>query len=295
MKNNRFSYFVKEGISSIFTHGFMSVATICTMMACLIIMGGFSLLAINIQEIISNLEAQNQVVAFVDESLSDEEARALSDQIKALDDVADATFMSREQAMNKFLTKYENNSLFEDIEPSVFRNRYVITLVDIDGMEKLQSDLLSVPGIATVNAHLEISRGFVTVRNVVTLVSIVLTVVLLLVSVFIMANTIKLATFSRRHEIAIMKMVGATNSFIRWPFMLEGLILGIVGSALAYLITWGAYYLLYIKAAQSATFAFVELVPFARLAIPLLIGYGGIGLLVGVFGSSTAIKNYLKI
>ncbi len=295
MKSNKFLYFLKEGVASVFSHGFMSVATIAIMMACLIIMGGFSLLSVNIQEIISGLESQNQVLAYVDETLSDEDARLIGQSIEKYDNVATVEFVSREQAMNKFLQKYDDNTLFEEIDATVFRHRYVITMTDIDGMGKLQQDLAFTPGIASVNAHLEISRGFVTVRNVVALVSLIITAVLLVVSVFIMANTIKLTSFSRREEIGVMKMVGATNAFIRWPFVIEGLFLGIVGSALAYLVTWGVYTILYTRAHESVTLAFVNLVKFSTVAIPLLIAYAAVGVLVGVIASSTAIKNYLKI
>lgn len=295
MKSNKFLYFLKEGISSVFNHGFMSFATICTMMVCLIIMGGFSLLAINIQEMISSLESQNQIVAFVDENLPDDDAKAIGGRIEKLNNVATVQFVSRDQAMRNFLSKYDDNTLFEEIDSSVFRHRYVITMTDIEGMEQLQSDLTNEPGIASVNAHLEISRGFVRLRNIVAIVSLVLVVVLLVVAIFIMANTIKLTTFSRREEIGIMKMVGATNSFIRWPFVIEGLFLGIVGSALAYLVTWGIYTILYTRANETATFAFVNLVRFSKVAVPILVTYGAIGILVGVISSSTAIKNYLKI
>lgn len=282
-------------MASVFSHGFMSVATIAIMMACLIIMGGFSLLSVNIQEVISSLESQNQILAYVDENLSDEDARLIGGRIEKYDNVATVEFVSREQAMNKFLQKYDDNTLFEEIDATVFRHRYVITMTDIDGMERLQQELSFEPGIAAVNAHLEISRGFVTVRNVVALVSIIVTVVLLIVSVFIMANTIKLTSFSRREEIGVMKMVGATNAFIRWPFVVEGLFLGIVGSALAYLVTWGVYTILYTRAKESITLAIVNLVRFSSVAVPLLIAYAAVGILVGVIASSTAIKNYLKI
>ena len=273
----------------------MSFATVTIIMACLIIMGSVTLLSMNIDKVIKELENQNEVVAFVDENYTEESARALQGAIEGIDNISTVEFVSREQAMNKFLKKYQDNTLFSDIDATVFRHRYVITMDDIEGMEKLQTDLYRVPGIATVNAHLEISRGFVTMRNIVTVVSIVLTAVLLVISIFIMANTIKLTSFSRREEIGVMKMVGATNSFIRWPFVIEGLFLGVIGSALAYLLTWGVYEILYTRANGTVTFAFVNLVPFSKYAVPLLIGYGAVGVLVGVIASSTAIKNYLKI
>jgi len=295
MMRNRLGYYIKEGFTGIFKHGFMSFATICVITACLIIMGTFALLAINIQAIISNLESQNQIVAYIDENLPDNEAAGIENEIRRIENISTVRFVTREEAFSNFLAKYENNSLFSDLDASVLKDRYVITLKDIAEMEMTRDQLISIPGIVKVNAHLEISKGFVTLRNIAGLVSIALVLMLLLVSVFIMANTIKLATFSRREEIAIMKIVGATNWFIRFPFILQGMMLGIAGSMFAYLIEWGLYYLVAGRLAVSNTFSFITLVPFDMITLPLLISFGVLGLLVGVFGSTSAIKNYLYI
>ena len=295
MKRNRAGYFIKEGVNSIFTHGFMSFATVCIIVACLIIMGSFTLLAFNMQHIITNLEQQNQVVAFVDDSLEVEQAKALQSRIEALPNVSSVQFITRDQAFDTFLAEYEDNRLFEDIDSTVFRHRYVVALDDLSLMSDTQKQLLSISGIAKVNAHLEISSGFVTLKNVVSIISIVLIVVLFIVSLFIMTNTIKLATFNRREEIAIMNMVGATNSFIKTPFVLEGMLLGILGSAIAFLAEWGLYYLMLDKVGASSALSFLQLLPFHDVAIPMVIGFGAVGLLVGVFGSSSAIKNYLRV
>ena len=150
-------------------------------------------------------------------------------------------------------------------------------------------------GIADVSASLEISRGFITVRNIVTIVSVVLIVILFVISIFIMQNTIKLATFSRREEIAIMKMVGAGNAFIRWPFIIQGLVLGMLGGVIAFLLQMGIYEVLTRRIAASSLAMMVEVLPFNTLMYPLLGVFLGLGLLVGTFGSSIAIRNYLKV
>jgi cell division transport system permease protein len=258
-------------------------------------MGSFSLLAVNIEYIIKNLEKQNQMVAFVDESLTLEQAKALESEVKAIPNVATVRFITREEAFESFLDQYKDIKLFEDVSSEILRHRYVMTLNNIDQMEQTQNDLLSVKGIAGVNAHLEISKGFVTVRNVVGAVSISLVLILLVVSVFIMANTVKLTTFNRREEIAIMKMVGATNSFIRWPFVFEGMILGLTGSLFAYLLQWGLYYIAVDRVHHSVALSFITLLKYDVIALPMLIVFGGIGLLVGIGGSVFAIKNYLKV
>ena len=292
---NKIGYLIKEGFLSIFTHGFMSFASICVIIACLVIMGSFSLLAVNIDSIIQDLEQQNQMVAFVDETLSEEDARALETQIREMPNVREVEFTTREQARENYVSQYEDSELFEDIDGSVFRHRYVVYLEDISIMEQTQRNLYKIYGIADVQAHLDVANGFITVRNVISIVSLALVVVLVIVSVFIMANTIKLTTYGRREEIIIMKMVGASNSFIRFPFVVEGLILGLIGGGLAFLAEWGLYQLLTEKLMTGLIGNLVTIIPFNILFLPMLCVYLLIGIVVGVFGSSIAIRKFLKV
>ncbi|MDR0935085.1 MAG: ABC transporter permease [Oscillospiraceae bacterium] len=294
---SKLGYYLKEGIAGVLVHGFLSFASVFIISACLLIMGCFALVAVNIDHIIDQYESENKIVAFVDENLTDEDALALGAAIEGVSNIRGAQFISREDAYLRYLDTYANSEMarmFSAISPSTFRSRYTITLVDLALTEATVNDLVNdVPGIAEVVAHLEISRGFVTVRNVVGIVSIALVIILFVVSVFMMTNTVKLTTFSRREEIGIMRMVGATSMFIRWPFIVEGLILGLLGSAIAFCVQWGLYQF----ATQWAqTFSFsIGLLPFGLVALPLIAVFGGIGILVGIGGSVTAIKNYLKV
>ena len=292
---NKVGYLFKEGFRSITIHGFMSFASVTIIIACLVIMGSFSLLAVNIDALIDKLESENEMLAFVDESYTENEAKALESEVEAIPNVSKVEFVTREKAMEDFKTGYENNSLFNDIDASVFRDRYVIYLDDISLMAETKTQLEQVEGIADVSAQLEISRGFVTARNIVGAVSLVLIVILFVVSVFIMSNTIKLTTFGRREEIAIMKMVGATNSFIRTPFIIEGLTLGIVGSGLAVLLEWGIYSLITEKVMASIAGSYVSVLEFSSLALPMGLVFLGVGVVVGAFGGTIAIRNYLKV
>ena len=295
MKLNRIGYLIREGFRSITTHGFMSFASVTIIMACLIIMGSVSLLAVNIDELIKDLEDQNEVVAFVDEAITDEtEASQLESSITAIDNISSAEFVSRTEAMDSFMSKYDDD-LMEGIDETVFRHRFIIHLTDIALMSETKAALEGVPGIAKVNAHLEYAQTFVMIRNIVSIVSLVLIVILVFVSVFIMSNTIKLATFGRREEIAIMKMVGANNGFIRMPFVVEGLVLGIMGGGLAFLAEWGIYELLTGRLMGSLTGNFLTIVPFNTVAIPVFLVYMGVGIMVGAFGGVNAIRNYLKV
>jgi cell division transport system permease protein len=291
----RLGYLIREGFRSITTHGFMSFATVAIIVACLIIMGSVSLLSLNIDALIKDLEDQNEIVVFVDESLSDEAAaRDLQRNIEAVDNVASVQFVSRGEAMDSFMSKYDA-TLMEGIDEDVFRHRFVVRLNDIALMSKTKADLESIRGVAKVNAHLDYAQSFVTIRNVVSVVSLILIVMLVFVSFFIMSNTIKLATFGRREEIAIMKMVGATNSFIRLPFVVEGLVLGMMGGSIAFLAMWGLYNLVTGQLVGSLTGAFLNVIPFRNYALQVFVVFMGISILVGVFGGMNAIRNYLKV
>ena len=291
---SRIGYLFAEGFRGIFKHGFMSFASVTIIMACLIIMGSVSLLSVNIDALIGDLEDQNEVVALVDETLSDSEAAALQQSISQIDNINTSQFVSREAAMDNFMGNYDA-SLMEGIDATVFRHRYVIQLTDIAQMAKTKQDLEAIPGIADVKAHLDYADAFITIRNIVTIVSFALIAVLVFVSFFIMSNTIKLATYSRREEIGIMKMVGASSSFIRLPFVIEGLILGLLGSLLAFVIQWALYNTLCNRILEAFPVSFINLVPFASVQDYVLIGFLAVGVVVGAFGGVNAIRNYLKV
>lgn len=291
---NRTGYLISEGFRGIFKHGFMSFATVAIILACLIIMGSISLLSVNIDALIKDLEDQNEVVAFVDEKYSTENSASLEPQIKGIDNIATVQFVSRDEAMDNFMGNYDKE-LMDGIDSSVFRDRYVIQLTDITRMAETKHNLENVEGIVKVNAHIDYAESFISIRNIVTAISFVLIIILVFVSFFIMSNTIKLATFSRREEIGIMKMVGASNSFIRWPFVIEGLILGIFGAVLAFFAEWGVYNLITEKLVSSMTGAYINVVPFETVMIPILMFYLAVGIIVGAFGGINAIRNYLKV
>ena len=295
MRSSKVGYLIKEGFKSISTHGFMSFATVTIVIACLVIMGSFSLIAVNISAMLDTLESDNQVIAYVEETLSEDEARTLQSDIEYLGNVASARFVTREEAMEEFTSQYDDETLFQDVEASVFRDRYIIFLNDISLMEQTKTELEGIVGVAKVNAYLEVAEGFVTVRNVVSAVSMILIIVLVVVSIFIMANTIKLATYSRREEIAIMKMVGASNSFIRFPFFVEGLVLGLLGGALGFLLEWGIYDVVTNRIMTGLMGNLISVIPFQSFGAIVLGIYLGVGVIVGAFGSSIAIRNYMKV
>ena len=204
MKGN-FRYFFREGSRNMFSHGFMSFAAIGITVACLLIMGTFSLVAINADYNLKSLQKENAVLAFIDEELSDEDARALQSKVEAVANVADATFVSRQEARDSYVAQYDENDLYADLDASIFRHRFVIHLQDQNRLSETVEDLRQVEHIAKVRADEAISAGFITARNVAGIISIALIAILLVVSVFIISNTIKLTTFDRRDEIALLQ------------------------------------------------------------------------------------------
>lgn len=295
MKLNKIAYLFRAGFSGIFKHGLMSFASVTTICACLIIMGSFSLLAVNIDNLIGEYEKENQILAYVDETLSQEEAQALQADIAAIENTADIYFVTNEEAMNEYFANFEDQTLFEGIEADTFEHRYEIFMDDISLMEDTAEQVRAIEGISEVRANLDIAEGFIAVRNVVSVLSLILVVILLIVSSFIMTNTLKLAAFSRREEIAVMKMVGAGNGFIRFPFIIEGLTLGLLGGGLAFFLEWGIYNFLNRRIMLGMLGDLITVIPFAELMYPVLFIYLGLGLVVGMFGGLAAIRNYLKV
>ena len=293
MKN--FGYFFKEGARSMFSHGFMSFAAIGVTVACLLIMGTFSLVAYNANENLADLQKENAMVAFVDNSLTESKAKALQSELEKVNNVADCTFVSRQEARDEYVAKYDEDDMYKDLQPEVFRHRYVIHLTDPNKMSQTKAAVEAVAGIDEVRADEVISAGFVTVRNVAGAISIALIAILLMVSLFIISNTIKLTTFDRREEIAIMKMVGATNGFIRWPFVYEGFMLGLTGAVLAFLLQWGLYEAIAKGVDTNDTLQLLSIVPFAQLWKPVGGVFLGAGVLIGVGGSLSAIRRFLQV
>lgn len=296
MRLNSSAYLIREGFRSIGTHRFMSFASVAIIMACLLIMGSFSLVTENINAAIRALENQNEVVAYIDETLSEEDARALQPQIEAIGNIATVEFVNRAAAMQNFMSNF-SSYVQEGIDETVFRNRFVITLDDITFMAQTKVQIEAIPGIGAGNvlAHLDYAKAFVTIRNVVSVISLVMIVLLTFISVFIMTNTIKLATFSRREEIGIMRMVGATNGFIRLPFVVEGLVLGVMGGALGFGATALLYQLISKRVVASFGEALFKVVPLQQIALPMFVAYMALSVLVGVFGAANAIRDYLKV
>ncbi|MGM9589695.1 MAG: permease-like cell division protein FtsX [Faecousia sp.] len=295
MKSNNIGYLLKEGLRHIFTHGFMSFAAVCVTVACLLIVGSFSALAYNLDIMVEDLNQTSEILVYVDSSLSDAEAKSIGTKINMLDNVLQATFVSREEALKKFIADHEDDSAFSGVQAEDLRHRFVVTLEDNTLMQETDSQLQSIPGVAKTSAAYELAEGFSTVQNVLHIVSYAVIAVLLVVSLLIISNTVKLAMYDRRDEIAIMKMVGATNGFIRLPFVVEGFSLGMLGAVLAFGLEWVMYDALVTKVAQVDSLKLFSFVPFQELLIPMVVTFAAAGMFVGIVGSWTSIRRFMDV
>jgi cell division transport system permease protein len=296
MKINNLGYLIKEGFRGIFLHGFMSFAAVCVTIACLLIVGTFSILAYNLDVMVQKLNQTSEILVYIDSSLSDSDARSIGTKINALDNIENAVFVTREEALENFISDHDNSAAFNGVQAEDLRHRYVVTLEDNSLMEQTDEQLKQIPGVAKTNAAYELAEGFTTIQNVLNIVSVALIAMLLVISLLIISNTIKLAMYDRKDEIAIMKMVGATNSFIRLPFVVEGFTLGMVGAILGFGLEWIMYDALVEKLTSVDALRLFTFVPFeGDLLIPMLITFGGAGLFVGIVGSWTSIRKFMDV
>ena len=286
---------MKEGIRGIFLHGFMSFAAICVTVACLLIVGSFSCVTYNINYIVEDLNKTNEILVYVDENLSDAEAKSVGTLINKVGNIYQSTFISREEALESFKEEYGDDDVFTGVDASTFRHRFVVTLIDNAKIRETVSELEKVEGVVKINAAYELATGFTTLQNVLHIVSVAVIGVLLLVSLLIISNTVKLAMYDRRDEIAIMKMVGATNGFIRLPYVVEGFTLGMIGAGIAFGLEWLLYNLLLSRLADVDTMQILSFVPFKQLLLPMITTFVAAGLFVGVVGSWTSIRKFMDV
>ena len=295
MRINNIGYLLKEGIRGIFLHGFMSFAAICVTVACLLIVGSFSILAYNLDIMVEDLNQTSEILVYVDSSLSDAEARSIGTKINMMDNVFKSTFISREEALEDFISDHEGDPAFSGVQAKDLRHRFVVTLEDNSLMKETDAQLKDIPGVAKTNAAYELAEGFTTIQEVLHMVSIAVIAVLLVVSLLIISNTVKLAMYDRKNEIAIMKMVGATNGFIRLPFVVEGFTLGMIGAILAFCLEWVMYDAMCEKIAAVDALQLFTFVPFQELLIPMVAVFAAAGMFVGFVGSWSSIRRFLDV
>ena len=294
MKINNFFYLIKEGVRGIFRHSFMSFAAVFVTVACLLIIGSFVALTYNLGLIVQELNQTHTVMVYVDENLTDDEARSVGTDINMLPNIARADYISREEAMEKYAQQHSETGVFEGVEVSTFRHRFQVFLEENRDLEQSKAEILQVSGVVKVRAAEEVARLFVLAEDILQMFSTAITVALLFVCLMIISNTVKLAMAARQDEIAIMKMVGATNGFIRLPFVVQGFLLGILGAGIAFGLEWLVYNGLSAKLMQMGTGELLTIEPFTELLSVMITLFVGAGLFVGLVGSFSSIRKYMR-
>jgi len=296
MKLTNLGYLLKEGIKGIFTHGFMSFAAVCVTVACLLIVGSFSILVYNVNIMVEELNQTNEILAYVDETLSEADAKSVGTKINMIDNVLRSDFIPREQALEDFIEDHKDEEeSFSGLDPTDLRHRFRVVLEDNRLIEQTDADLKAIPGVVKTHAEYELAQGFSTIQDVLHIVSLGIIAVLLAVSLLIISNTVKLAMYDRKEEIGIMKMVGATNGFIRLPFVVEGFTLGMLGAALAFGTEWVMYDAMIEKISEVDALQLFKFVPFEELLIPMIVTFAATGMFVGIVGSWTAIRKFMNV
>ena len=243
MKGSSFTYLIKEGARNIWVNRMMSLASIGILVSCMLLIGSAILLSINLNGMVSYVENQNEMVAFLEDSADDITVSAVKAALDKNSNVDSFSFVSREEALERY-SEIVPDSLLENLEQDkeeVFPLSFRITLKDLSLIDETTAQIESIPGIMRVNAPTNVAETVTGIKRAVYICGSGIVIIFLAVTLIIIANTIKVTVFNRRKEINIMKFVGATDLFIRMPFVVEGVLLGVISACLAYLILWGLY------------------------------------------------------
>ena len=297
MKNNgSLGYLTREGFRNLYVNRLMSIASISVLFSCMVMIGAAFMIMVNINMFIGSVEDQNVIMVFVEDEATQEQTKALGESIKAQDNVSKCTFISRESSFEQLKNDMGDSSvLFEGLDSNPLPDAYEVVLEDQELFDETVESLAKLDNVLHIRENRQLAAKLSGLRNTVSYVSIGIISLLLIVSLFIVSNTIRITMDSRRLEINIMKSVGATRWFIRWPFMVEGMMLGVISGVLALLAVWAIY------AAVSRSLVsmlsglgMTSVVPFGKYALILLAVFLGLGLVSGAFGSAVSITRYLR-
>lgn len=287
-------YYIQSGVNAMLKHKALTLTSIATTTACLLLISFMLMLSINIGYNMRQFQVENVMLAFIDDTLTEEEARSLEANILRIDHVKTATFISREEAFEDYASQYEDAAT-DHLQPSVFRNRFAVEIDRQEDAGKVSEELLSINGIADTRVDETVSSGFAIVKKAVNILGVFTGTMLLTLSVVIMTNMIKTTTYTRSEEIAVMKMMGAYDSFIKSPFIVEGCIVGLAGSLTAFAVSLATYSLLGKAMGSIGIASLLDVLPFNEMAYAILAADAFLGLAVGVTGSLIALRKYLRV
>ncbi|NLL63818.1 MAG: ABC transporter permease [Ruminococcaceae bacterium] len=288
-------YLTKEGFRNVKSNKLMSMASIAVLTSCLVLIGCAVMIFININAMLENIEDQNVIMVYLEDNLTKEQVNKVYQDIKMIPTVEEATFVDKETAYAKQLKEMgEQAKLLEGLEKNPLPNAYKVTLASLDNYDNVLKLLKSVNNTIGVRGNSNLAGQVRDIRAGVTYISLGIIVMLLAVSLFIIANTVRVTMYNRRLEISIMKAVGATNWFIRWPFIIEGVVIGVIASFVSLALVFGIYQLVINSLGTLFTLFGTTSISFLTYALPLLVAFLFIGVSAGIFGSIFSMARYLK-
>lgn len=290
-------YLIKEGFRNTWTNRMMSVASICVLMSCLVLIGSASMIFLNMDSLLSRIEEENVIMVYIKDNTADDAIVQMGDQIQTMSNIEKVEFVAKEDAWAEQLETMEEAQaqFFTQISSDIpLPDAYKVTVADLGQFDATVKQLKTLQNVDTIRENKDLAQKLVSIRQGITIISIVIIAVLFAISLFIISNTIKLTVYSRRLEISIMKSVGATNSFVRLPFVVEGMILGIVSGAISLGLVWGLYELAIRQFSDLLRSLSLSALPFAPYALAMLGIFVAIGIVSGVGGSLITMRKYLN-
>lgn len=297
MTGSSLKYLIKEGFRNTWTNRMMSVASICVLMSCLVLIGSASMIFLNIDSLLSRIEEENVIMVYVADGTTDEEIAQMDVNIKAVGNIEKTEFVPKESAWAEQLATMEEAQaeFFTQISSDIpLPDAYKVTVTNLDQFDQTVEKLKALDHVDTIRENKNLAQKLVAIRQGISVIAIVIISVLFIISLFIISNTIKLTVYSRRLEISIMKSVGATNSFVRLPFVVEGIILGITSGVISLGLVWGLYELAIKEFADLIESLGLKALAFADYALPMLGIFVAIGIISGVGGSLITMRKYLN-
>jgi len=293
MRINNFNYYVTQAFKSFRQNKLMSVASVTTTFAALFILGIFILLTMNVNSWAEDFSRSCQIQVFVNEELTDEQYDAVNSKILAIPSVEKTEKYTKEQIFNEMHERLGDKAdILDGLEhDNPFRNSYKITLSDLSQTKEVTKELEKIDEIANITDFQEAATLIVKIVDTIKGASLWLMALLLIISAFIVSNTVKISVYARRREINIMKYVGATDWFIRWPFVIEGVIIGIYAALICFVVMWLAY----LGISSKVSIATFTLLPFGAVWGNLALSFVIVGVVIGSLGSIFSIRKHLKV
>ena len=302
MKFSSFKYLFRQGWNNFKGNRLMSVASVGVVTSCLILVGICGSLVLNVNSFVQYLGAQNEVVIYMKDEATLENINSINSSLEKDEDVAEFKFVSKEEALKEqmeYMGRYESLLSGYQGENNPLPASFRVHLADLTRLEPVSMEFSAFEGVDYVSTPTELAGVLITLKNVTYYAGLSILVILVMVSMVVISNTIRLTVFARRREISIMKYVGATNGFIRLPFIVEGLLIGTISALITFAVVAGGYVYLfnYITTQATGFIAMLSMcmVPFTSIWPVMLIGFVGFGWLIGGMGSAFSMRKYLKV